>query len=674
MLERKPLTDKIFLLGIDGLDPRLTKKYVAEGKMPNIKKFIERGSAREDLVMLGGHPTVTPPMWTTLATGCYSNVHGITGFYRASDQGLDVIEYNMDSTNCKAEQLWNVFAEAGKKTLVWHWPGSSWPPSSDNPNLHVVDGSSPGSVSMGGGQVETEFIVGANADVKELIFLPKAASDAAAPCAITGLVLDEDDEQIDVLAATRSKEVRALILGGSEGLGGSVDVTLDIVQSPIKEATGWANAPEGAKEFTILLSSGRLRRPGLILKNADGIYDQVAIYKSKKDEKPIGVITKGKFARDIVDEGFRDEDKIMVNRNMNILELAEDGSNLRMYISAAMDIAYDTTWHPKTLHKTIVENVGYPPPTSMVSGQDRELINNCMLNNWYASVEWQTDALNYLIENEGYDVIFSHFHNVDLQSHMFVRYMSDKGLNKLPAEEYQKFMEDVYIQTDQYIGKFLHLLDKGWTVLIFSDHAQVCAANEFPMIGDALGINIRVMEELGLTALKKDENGKELREIDWENTYAVAQRECHIYLNLKGREKHGIIDPKDKYEWEEEIMTRLYGYKDKKTGKRIIALALRNKDAVLLGMGGPECGDIIYFTAEGYNLDHADSLSTTWGDADTSVSPIFIGAGPGIKEGFTTERIIRQIDFAATVAVLGGVRMPAQCEGAPIYQILTKEY
>ena len=36
--------------------------------------------------------------------------------------------------------------------------------------------------------------------------------------------------------------------------------------------------------------------------------------------------------------------------------------------------------------------------------------------------------------------------------------------------------------------------------------------------------------------------------------------------------------------------------------------------------------------------------------------------------------MIRQIDFAATVAVLGGVRMPHQCEGAPIYQILADEY
>ena len=41
------------------------------------------------------------------------------------------------------------------------------------------------------------------------------------------------------------------------------------------------------------------------------------------------------------------------------------------------------------------------------------------------------------------------------------------------------------------------------------------------------------MEAIGLTALKKDENGNDLRKIDWEHTYAVAPRGNHIYLNIK---------------------------------------------------------------------------------------------------------------------------------------------
>ena len=160
MLQRKAAADKLLLLGVDGLDPRLTKKYVEMGLMPNMQQYIERGACREDLIMLGGHPTVTPPMWTTLACGCYANVHGITGFYRCGDD-LDLVDYNLDSRNCHAEPLWNAFAEAGKKTLVWHWPGSSWPPTSDNENLMVVDGTSPGSVGMATSQIEMEYLLGA---------------------------------------------------------------------------------------------------------------------------------------------------------------------------------------------------------------------------------------------------------------------------------------------------------------------------------------------------------------------------------------------------------------------------------------------------------------------------------------------------------------------------------
>ena len=62
--------------------------------------------------------------------------------------------------------------------------------------------------------------------------------------------------------------------------------------------------------------------------------------------------------------------------------------------------------------------------------------------------------------------------------------------------------------------------------------------------------------------------------------------------------------------------------------------------------------------------------SSTYGFGETSVSPIFIAAGRGIKENYKTQRIIREADVAPTMAVLAGVRMPAQCEGAVIYQIL----
>ena len=70
---------------------------------------------------------------------------------------------------------------------------------------------------------------------------------------------------------------------------------------------------------------------------------------------------------------------------------------------------------------------------------------------------------------------------------------------------------------------------------------------------------------------------------------------------------------------------------------------------------------------------HGDSLSTTEGYFGTSVSPIFFAAGAGLKKGFYTERVIREVDLAPTVSVLMDLPVPAQCEGAPIYQILEEK-
>ncbi|MBQ2837862.1 MAG: hypothetical protein IJE67_07025 [Peptococcaceae bacterium] len=258
------------------------------------------------------------------------------------------------------------------------------------------------------------------------------------------------------------------------------------------------------------------------------------------------------------------------------------------------------------------------------------------------------------------------------------------GMTSVEHEDYLRWQEELYVLTDEYLGAFLHYLDEGWTVLITSDHAQTSSEHgNYSRLGDITGYVHEVFEGLGYTTMLYDENGEKMREVDWSKTSAIINRSCDVWINLKGRNTHvqsdgrvveGIIDPADKYEFEEEIMTKMYELKHPRTGKRLVQLAVRNKDAIHFGLGGPECGDIVFFKAEGYTGDHGDSLSTAYGVNHTSVSPIFVGAGPGFKENYYTDRIIRQIDFAPTISALLGVRMPAQCEGAPAYQILDWEF
>lgn len=244
----------------------------------------------------------------------------------------------------------------------------------------------------------------------------------------------------------------------------------------------------------------------------------------------------------------------------------------------------DAVWYPKSLYQEVINNIGYSQPTSLIGAGDEDLIRDCMFANWTAGGEWQADVLNYFIEHDRYDVIFSHFHNVDLEGHMIVKFLR-KGHNNLSPERYQQLFKEVYIQTDDYLGRFLHLLDKGWTILIVSDHGQVCPEHEVQLFGDPSGINVGLMRAIGMTEVILDADGNPTHEIDWSKTKAVANRGNNIYLNIIGRTDHGIVAPEDQYEVEEEIITALYGYKDPETHKRVVALALRNRDAVLLGYG-----------------------------------------------------------------------------------------
>lgn len=174
----------------------------------------------------------------------------------------------MNSVNVTAEQIWNVTAEAGYKTLVWHWP-VAWPPTSKNTNLHVVDGTQPAMVNMGVAQREDELLCIADENTQVVKFMKKAASDSNIACVITGLELQTTNQRDMIGDLGRSADnmidgqmsdnyIMNLVLDSkTEGIGTLSTNPFNIVVSSIKAAgDNWAYVPEGAKNFTLLLSEG----------------------------------------------------------------------------------------------------------------------------------------------------------------------------------------------------------------------------------------------------------------------------------------------------------------------------------------------------------------------------------------------------------------------------------
>lgn len=676
---------KIMVIGLDGMDPDLTKRFVEAGKMPNVKKLIKKGAQRADLHLLGAMPTITPAQWTTLATGAYPETHGITDFWNQDHEELDTMVYSLDSRMCQAEQIWNVLAEAGKKTLVFHWPGSSWPPSSDSKNLYVVDGTQPAAVNYSLANTDGEKMIIASVENEKLLYHSANKDDTGADCVIEHLETETQEElqkdkkemQADgdgggqfLLNRYKLKKVRNLFLNYGEGATGLDTIPYDLVESPLRDANGWASAPEGAKEFFIVASNGLTRRPCMLLKNAAGLYDTVAIYKSKKDIEPLATLKEKEFALDVLDYVHVEGNNILCNRSYKCIEIASDGTKVRLYMGTAFDIACDERWSPKSMMHEITEEVGYVPSFSQMGGKNYEFCKELLNPFWEINARWESKAINAAIRKYDLDAVFSHTHFIDHQAHQYWNFACQKP--GAPDEKlYQGLIEKVYQFADEYIGSYMHLLDEGWTLFVVSDHGIQIHYEELPLMGDGMGCNIRVMEELGYTVLQKDENGNELREIDWEKTKAVQNRSSYIWVNLKGRQPHGIVEPEEKAALEEKIIDDLYNYRHPISGKRTVGIALRNKDAAVLGLSGEETGDIVFMNKEGCCREHGESMSTYTGYFGTCISPIFLAAGSGLIQDDKVKRVIRQVDLAPTIATLMDVRVPRQCEGAPVYQILS---
>ena len=74
---RNARVKKLIFLGLDGLDPRLTEQFMAEGKLPNLSRLKQAGGFRR---LRTTFPALSPVAWSTFATGVNPAKHNIFDF------------------------------------------------------------------------------------------------------------------------------------------------------------------------------------------------------------------------------------------------------------------------------------------------------------------------------------------------------------------------------------------------------------------------------------------------------------------------------------------------------------------------------------------------------------------------------------------------------------------
>lgn len=146
--------------------------------------------------------------------------------------------------------------------------------------------------------------------------------------------------------------------------------------------------------------------------------------------------------------------------------------------------------------------------------------------------------------------------------------------------------------------------DEDTSIFLTSDHAAVpnSPGTANPGIGNLSGIAPNVMEELGYCKTYM-EPGDPMPKIDWTQTRAINQRLTFIYINLKGREPHGIVDPADYDELVQQIISDLYNYRDPKTGERVVSFCMTREEMEVVGTGGEHAGDIFFQLRPTFTVD-----------------------------------------------------------------------
>ncbi len=119
------MAGKIIIIGLDGASPELFFNKWAD-EFPNIQKIIKKGAHGTLKSVI---PTSTGPAWTSFATGCSPEKHGIFNFVYP-DKNLDNIRPN-NSSRIASKTFYELLEEKNKKCVLINLP-NSYPPKTKN--------------------------------------------------------------------------------------------------------------------------------------------------------------------------------------------------------------------------------------------------------------------------------------------------------------------------------------------------------------------------------------------------------------------------------------------------------------------------------------------------------------------------------------------------------------
>jgi predicted AlkP superfamily phosphohydrolase/phosphomutase len=214
-------------------------------------------------------------------------------------------------------------------------------------------------------------------------------------------------------------------------------------------------------------------------------------------------------------------------------------------------------------------------------------------------LEERLALFDYAVNNYDDGLLFFYFSSSDLQSHIFWWDSDDKHPIRSELEAKAQFghVRRLYQKLDAVIGDLLDRYGSRATIIVMSDHG-------FANFGMQFNLN-SWLRDLGY--LGPRECSSIMRDVDWSSTTAYGLGINGLYLNMKGRERDGIVEPGEQ---KEALLTELKERLEAVTdfnGKRVIRGVYRS-DQIYAGSATALAPDLIVGYARGFRASWATCL------------------------------------------------------------------
>ena len=210
------------------------------------------------------------------------------------------------------------------------------------------------------------------------------------------------------------------------------------------------------------------------------------------------------------------------------------------------------TW-PPSLRAEIEGLLGGPYPFDVpFRVEDKEAVRRGL---WDMTVK-QFRVFRHLLATRKWDFAMIVQIGVDRVQHAFWKYYDPKH-PRYPGRgnKYEDVIPEYYRLVDRLVGEVLEVVPRDTRVIVVSDHGAKAMKGAF-------AINEWLIEEELLVLKRRPEKpGEDLKPnmVDWEKTKAWAWGGYYarIFLNVKGREPQGTLDPEEVPGFIEELKARL---------------------------------------------------------------------------------------------------------------------